>query len=103
MEKEVSLSEPQASCGHFPFFDLHMREPAGQRSAVAFLCFLFFGEAKKGSSRRSTTGQQFQINAIGHSQQKNQQQASPPRNTHAPYRHSGLQGAWIVRDRHGAL
>ncbi len=58
MEKEMFVFEPQASLERFPFFDLHKREPEGQRSAVAFLCFHFFGEAKKGSSYRATPGRQ---------------------------------------------
>jgi hypothetical protein len=62
MEKEVPLFEPKASCGHFPFFDLHKREPEGQRSAVAFFGLHFFGEAKKVSSHRATPGRQSQSN-----------------------------------------
>ena len=47
-----------ASCTHFPFFDSHKRAPEGQRSAVAFFCLHFLGEARKVSSCRSTTGRQ---------------------------------------------
>jgi hypothetical protein len=62
MEKEMFVFEPQASFERFPFFDLHKREPAGQRSAVAFFGLHFFGEAKKVSSHRATPGRQSYIN-----------------------------------------
>ena len=81
---EKPMFEPQASFGFSHFLTCTNGNPKGSGGAVAFFGLHFFGEAKKVSSRRSTTGQQSQINAIG---QKNQQQASPPRNTHAPYRH----------------
>jgi hypothetical protein len=47
----------------FPFFDLHRREPAGQRLCVAFFCFRFLAKQEKGvaaglppaSNRTATT------------------------------------------------
>ncbi|MFZ6843306.1 hypothetical protein [Undibacterium sp. RuTC16W] len=57
-KKKCSLSEPQASFGHFPFFDLLKREPEGQRLCGRLLLLTFLGEARKVSSRRSTTGRQ---------------------------------------------
>jgi hypothetical protein len=45
---EMKLSEPQASLLRFPFFDLHRREPAGQRLCVAFFCFRFLAKQEKG-------------------------------------------------------
>jgi hypothetical protein len=45
---EMKLSEPQASLLHFPFFDLHRREPEGQRLCVAFFCFRFLAKQEKG-------------------------------------------------------
>ncbi|MCX7220575.1 MAG: hypothetical protein NTY70_17085, partial [Burkholderiales bacterium] len=59
---EMKLSEPQASLLHFPFFDLHRREPARAATLRRLLLLPFLGEARKGSSRRSTTGQQSHIN-----------------------------------------
>jgi hypothetical protein len=59
---EVKLSEPKASLLHFPFFDLHRREPEGQRLCVAFFCFRFLAKQEKGvaaglppASNRPTT------------------------------------------------
>ncbi|MFZ6672653.1 hypothetical protein [Undibacterium sp. Xuan67W] len=57
-KKKCPLSEPQASFGHFPFFDLLKREPEGQRLCGRLLLLTFLGEARKVSSRRSTTGRQ---------------------------------------------
>jgi hypothetical protein len=47
MDKEVPLSEPKASCGRFPFFDLHKRGPEGQRSAVAFFGIPFLATQER--------------------------------------------------------
>ena len=44
MDKEVPLSEQLAS---FPFFDLHKREPVGQRSAVAFFGIPFLAKQER--------------------------------------------------------
>jgi hypothetical protein len=60
MEIEVQMFERREFL-HFPFCDLHNREPEGQRIAVAFFCLHFLGEARKVSSRRSTTGRQSKI------------------------------------------
>ncbi len=48
MDKKALLFEPKASFNAFPFFVLHNREPEGQRSAVAFLCFLSLAKQRKG-------------------------------------------------------
>jgi hypothetical protein len=45
IRNETCLSA--ASSFHFPFFDLHKREPEGQRLAVAFFCFLFLARQEK--------------------------------------------------------
>ena len=36
-----------ASCGHFPFCDLHNRAPEGQRSAVAFFGIPFLAKQER--------------------------------------------------------
>jgi hypothetical protein len=45
IRNETCLSA--ASSFHFPFFDLHKREPEGQRLAVAFFFFLFLARQEK--------------------------------------------------------
>ena len=58
MEIEVQMFE-RSEFLHFPFFDLHNRAPEGQRSAVAFFCLHFLGEARKVSGCRATPDWQF--------------------------------------------
>jgi hypothetical protein len=53
--KKVLLSEPKASFNTFPFFVLHNWEAEGQWQRGRLSLLTFFGEAKKVSSRRSTT------------------------------------------------
>ena len=68
-----------ASCGRFPFFDLHKREPEGQRLCVAFFCLHFLGEARKVSSYRATPGRQSPNNDKNTNKTKPQQtQTSMP-------------------------
>jgi len=58
MEKEEPLSE-RSEFRIFPFFVLHKREPRrGGDAWVAFFCFLFLANARKGSSCRATPGLQ---------------------------------------------
>ncbi|MFD2273723.1 hypothetical protein ACFS07_29060 [Undibacterium arcticum] len=62
MDQKWTLSEPKASFVHFPFLLRTNGNPQGSDCAAAFFCLLFLGETRKVSGRRSTTGQQSQIN-----------------------------------------
>jgi len=57
MDEKKTMFEPQASC-FFPILGEKSRDFSDSR--VAFFCLHFFGETKKVSSCRSTTGQQSQ-------------------------------------------
>jgi hypothetical protein len=46
MEIEVQMFE-RSEFLHFPFYDLHRREPEGQRSAVAFFGLPFLAKQKR--------------------------------------------------------
>jgi hypothetical protein len=58
MEKEGPMSEPQASFGPSHFLTCTIGNPQGSDCCGRLFSVTFFGEAKKLTSRRSTTGRQ---------------------------------------------
>jgi hypothetical protein len=88
-----------ASFGLSHFLQRINGNPKG-KSAVAFFCLHFLGEARKVSSYRATPGRQSNINNKSTNKTKQQQTKNSPR--HRAYsmrlfKHAGLRGAWNMR------